>query len=198
MFTWINKPAVLALLLMGLVACQPVAGLPGLSTLHMLAEPKGSVSVLDGAVRVTGPKGYCPDTETLHTAEDSAVVLLGRCFADSKAPAALVSVTVGPAGTGQPSEGAELAAFFASDSGRATLSQRGQAQDIEVLSALSSKGVFLIQVQDRNQPPYWRAMTALAGRMVSVRANGPELSPAEGRTLVEATVQALRRANGRI
>lgn len=197
MFTWINKPAVLALLLTGLAACQPVAGLPGLSKLNMLTEPKGSVTVLDGAVRITGPKGYCPDTETLHSADDSAVVLLGRCFAESETPAALVSVTVGQAGTGQPSDGAELAAFFASDTGRATLSQRGRSGDIEVLTALSSKGVFLIQVQDRNQPPYWRAMTALAGRMVSVRVNGPELSPPEGRALVEATVRALRRANGK-
>ncbi len=197
MSIWISKPAVLLLVAMGLAACQPSAGLPGLSSLNMLAAPQGTVDVLEGAVRIAGPKGYCPDSDILHSAEDSAVVLLGRCFADSKAQPALVTVTVGQAGTGLVTDGAELAAFFSSDTGRSSLSQRGRASDITILSALSSGGVFLMQVQDRMSPPYWRAMTALAGRMVSVRATGPELTPPEGRDLVEATLKALRRANGK-
>lgn len=195
MFTWISKPVAPLLMLMGLAACQPSGGLPGLSALSLLAAPQGPVEVLDGAVRIAGPKGYCPDSDTLHSADDSAIVLLGRCFDDSKAPPALVSVTVGKAGTGVAAEGAVLAAFFASDPGRATLSQRGRAGDIRLLSALSSSDVFLMQVQDRASPPYWRGMTSLAGRMVSVRASGPELEPSEGRALVEATIRALRRAN---
>jgi hypothetical protein len=197
MFTWISKPAVLLLMLMGLAACQPSAGLPGLSSLNMLTARQGTVDVLEGAVRIAGPKGYCPDSDILHSAEDSAVVLLGRCFDDSEAPPALVSVTVGQAGTGLAAEGATLAAFFASAPGRATLSQRGRAGDIRLLSALSSSGVFLMQVQDRASPPYWRGMTSLAGRMVSVRASGPALSPPEGRALVEATIRSLLRANGK-
>lgn len=197
MFTWISKPVVLLMMLMGLAACQPSGGLPGLSALSLLAAPQGPVEVLDGAVRIAGPKGYCPDSDTLHSADDSAVVLLGRCFDDSKAPPALVSVTVGQAGTGIAAEGAALAAFFASDPGRATLSQRGRAGDIRLLSALSTSDVFLMQVQDRASPPYWRGMTSLAGRMVSVRASGPALSPPEARSLVEATIRALRRANGK-
>lgn len=195
MSIWISKPVVLLLMLMGLAACQPSAGLPGLSALSLLAAPQGPVEVLDGALRIAGPKGYCPDSDTLHSADDSAIVLLGRCFDDSKAPPALVSVTVGKAGTGVAAEGAVLAAFFASDPGRATLSQRGRAGDIRLLSALSSSDVFLMQVQDRASPPYWRGMTSLAGRMVSVRASGPELEPSKGRALVEATIRALRRAN---
>ena len=196
MFTWISKPAVLLLMLTGLAACQPAAGLPSLPALNMLPSPKTSTEVLDGALRVVGPRGYCPDSDTLHSENDSAVVLLGRCFAESKAEPALVSVTVGQPVAVAPGMDAELASFFASDAGRATLSARGRAADIDIVSALSAKGMFLIQIRDRDQTPYWRAMTAMAGRMVSVRANGPTLSPTDGRKLVEATVAALRRANG--
>lgn len=196
MSTWTSK-LIAALLLTGLAACQPVAGLAELSNLNLVAASRTSVKVLDGAVKVSAPMGYCPDPETLHSEDDSAVVLLGRCYSDSKVAAALLSVTVGQAGTAQGSLEPELAAFFASNAGRATLSPRGRAKDIKILSALSSKGVFLLQVRDRDALPYWRAMTGIAGRMVSVRANGPDLSPVDGRKLVEATVAALRRANGK-
>lgn len=196
MSTWTSK-LVSAILLTGLAACQPVAGLPKLSGLNLLVSSKTSVDVLDGAVTITGPKGYCPDPDTVHNADDSAVVLLGRCFSDSKVAPALLSVTVGQSGTAQDAIATELAEFFASSAGRATLSPRGRAKDIKILSALSSKGIFLIQVRDRNELPYWRAMTGMAGRMVSVRANGPDLSPEDGRKLVEATVGALKRANGK-
>lgn len=193
MFTWTSKPSVLFLMLAGLAACQPTTVLP---RLNMLAGPQEQVEVLDGALRIAGPKGYCPNVETLHSADDSAVVLLGRCFADSKAPPAVISVTVGQAGSGQAAIGSDLAAFFASAKGRASLSQRGRAGDITLVRALSAGDIFLMQVSDRNAAPYWRGMAALDGRMISVRASGPNLALDEGRDLVEGTMRALRRANG--
>lgn len=94
--------------------------------------------------------------------------------------------------------GAELAGYFTSRDGRAALSREGRAADVAVLEAVGSGEAFLLHVRDRAVGDYWRAVTGIRGRLVTVSASGPEgqaLSEGEGRALVEAAVAALRRAN---
>ncbi len=192
MSTWTSK-ALTAAALMGLCACQPGAATKALS----LIAPAAPIAVLDGALKVTGPRGYCPDPQTVQQADDSAVVLLGRCSADSTEQPAVVTVVVGRSGSGgvMAAGGAEVARFFASDTGRATLSRRGRAGDVTVGTALMSGKVFLMRIEDRREGVYWRGMIPLAGRLVSVSATGPDLPESRGRKLVENTAAALVRAN---
>lgn len=197
MSTWISKAARRAafpiLVGAGLTGCQQGNGLPALSLL-----PANEVlSVYGGDVRVAGPRHYCPDKSSLRETEETAIVLLGRCSASSEAPPAVVTVSVGAKGSAGvlQSDGAALAAFLLSDAGRASLSRNNRAGDIDIRAARMEKGVFLVQVDDREQGRYWRGMLPVAGYLVSVTATGPSLSPDESHELVQQTARALQNAN---
>lgn len=186
MSIWTSNLALAA----GLIFALPLAG---------LAEqvlPKAVVLRADD-IKIQGPAGYCPDPATLKQTEAAAAVLLGRCTDEASAEPAVISVTFGSAGSASAMAvgGAEMAAFFASDAGRKSLSRRGRAADVSVTSARSVGDLFLFRVSDRGEGVYWRGMTALNGRTVSIKVSGPELSEAESRDLVEDTARALRRAN---
>lgn len=160
-----------------------------------------SVALLDGAVTAAAPAGYCIAPGAGQRQADSAVVIMGRCSAAGTAVPALLTLTVGQAGSaGAMAGGGEaLAAYFTSVPGRTALSRSGRAGDVEVLSASGADGAFLLRVRDRMAGEYWRGLAGLRGRLVSVTAAGPEgvtLDPAQGRALVEAALLALRRANG--
>ncbi len=183
--------AAFALLMAG---CQPVAVLPDLPFLTPSAEP---LPVLEGAVRVVGPSGYCPDTASLRESGGAAVVLLGRCAAESEATPAVLSVAIGAAGSGAAMSGggSGMAAFLTSDQGRASLSRSGRASDLRIRKALSDDRVFLVLLEDRQAGTYWRGMIPVAGHLVSISAIGPGLEPEAGRKLVQDGARALWRAN---
>lgn len=159
-----------------------------------------SVALLDGAVTAAAPAGYCIAPGAGRRGTDSAVVLMGRCSARSEADPAVLTLSVGEAGSaGAMSAGGEaLAAYFASAEGRAALSRDGRAADVRLLEAVMVDGAFLLHVTDAAVGDYWRAITGLRGRLVTVSAAGPDgqaLPDAKGRALVEAAVAALKRAN---
>lgn len=159
-----------------------------------------SVALLDGAVVAAAPAGYCIAPGAGQRQADSAVVIMGRCSATGTAEPAVLTLTVGQAGSAgaMAGGGAALAAYFQSADGRAALSRSGRAGDVDVLTAREGDGAFLLQVRDRAAGDYWRALAGLRGRLVTVSAAGPEgqaLSEADGRALVQAAVAALRRAN---
>lgn len=191
----ISKGGWIALAL-ALAACQPAKGLPTLPALSLLT-PTQTVTVRDGAVRIAGPTDYCPDRSSLRETESSAAILLGRCSAESEAPPAVLTVSVGARGSSgvMTAGGAALAAFLASEAGRASVSRRGRAGDVTIGTALMAEGVFLARIEDKAVGNYWRAMLPVAGYLVSVSATGPNLPPPEGRKLVEAAAKALQRAN---
>jgi hypothetical protein len=66
---------------------------------------------------------------------------------------------------------------------------------VRILSVREARGTLLALVEDRAVGRYWRGMIPLDGRIVSISALGPDLTPEAGRALVEATASALRRAN---
>lgn len=159
-----------------------------------------SVALLDGSFTAVAPAGYCIAPGAGQRGADSAVVLMGRCSARSEVEPAMLTLSVGEAGSaGAMSAGGEaLAAYFTSAEGRAALGRDGRAQDVRVLSAVMSGEAFLLHVADAAVGDYWRALTGLRGRLVTVSAAGPEgsaLPAGKGRALVEAALAALERAN---
>lgn len=175
---------------MWLAACVAGGGLGGSSV-----QP-----VLQGAMRMAAPAGYCLDPASLRDADDRAVALMGRCSAQSAASPAVLSLSIGPAASAgvMAAGGAELAGFFTSAEGRARLAPSGRAGDIRVIEALSSGDAFLMRVEERGGPSYWRAVLGLRGRLVTLSAQGipgAALAPAEGRALIDRALAAMRRAN---
>ncbi|MCU0900118.1 MAG: hypothetical protein MUC82_06440 [Cypionkella sp.] len=158
--------------------------------------PKAVVLRADD-ITVQGPAGYCPDPATLRQTDGAAAILLGRCTDQADAMPAVISITFGRPGSAAAMApgGAEMAAFFASEAGRKSLSRRGRASDVAVTSARSVGDLFLFRVADRAEGVYWRGMTAMNGRTVSVKVSGPDLEEDQSRDLVEDTAKALRRAN---
>ena len=187
MSIWTNK----LVLAVGLALCQPAAVAAEISPL-----PKSVVLRGDG-ITVQGPSGYCPDPATVSQSGGAAAVILGRCDDQSKALPAVIFVTFGRPGSAaaMAAGGSEMAAFFTSEAGRKSLSRRGRASDVSVTAARSVGDLFLFRVSDRGEGVYWRGMTALKGRTVSVKVTGPDLAEADSRKLVEETAKALRRAN---
>ena len=159
-----------------------------------------SNSVLQGAVKLGIPSGYCVDKASSREENDSATVLMGRCSDRASVKAALITLSVGQPGSAgvMVAGGADLAAFFTSEEGRAALSPKGKASQIQVIEALSVKDVFLMRVQEHGAPSYWRAILGLNGRLVSIAIKGgagEELSPQNGRALIDRAIAAMRRAN---
>lgn len=182
-----------------------VGGLP--------AVTRGAPPALLGNIQITGPKGYCAEQTTeparvakapTNEAPTSETLFMARC-ADAKAvPPAIIAVTVGQEGSaGIMAAGhAQLASFFASDEGRATLSRRGQPQDVQLIEALSQPlaktDAFLMRLTEPSMGQHWRAIIGLRGRLVTVAVTGPTdapLDPVQGRGLLEQTLTALTRAN---
>lgn len=189
MSTWISKAAAL-LCALALAACQ-VEG--GFGTTR-------SAPVLNGALTVAVPAGYCVDRGASREKGDSAVVIMGRCADTASVPPALVTVAVGQGGSSgvMTAGGQALAAFFTSPQGRATLSRDGRARDIRVIEAIGAGDALLLHLTDREVGEYWRGIVGLKGRLVTVSATGTPavpLSPAEGRKLIDRLLAAMTAAN---
>lgn len=195
---------------------ERLRGVPGMAALALLlagcvADPAAlagggsgavrSAAVLDGAFTVAAPRGYCIAPGAGRQGEDSAVVLIGRCPGETSVPPAVLTVSVGAAGSAGvlSGGGAALTAYFQSNPGRATLSRSGKAADVHIVEAVGRGNTFYLRVSDRLAGDYWRAILGLGGRLVTVSASGAEglpLTPDEGRKLVESAVARLVAANG--
>lgn len=157
-------------------------------------------SVLQGGFTIDAPAGYCLDAKASRETADSGIYLIGRCRQDSPFPPALVTVSVGAPGSAgvMLAGGEELAAFFTSAEGRATLSASGRASAVRVLEARSVGGIFVMRLQERGSPDYWRAIMGTRGRLVSVSvraAGGDALASEAGRKVLDRAIAALQRAN---
>lgn len=158
------------------------------------------IRLFDGALTVAAPNGYCVNPEPSTQTGGSAVVLIGRCRDGSQAQAAIVTVTVGEPGSGgvMAAGGEALSAFFVSNEGRATLARSGNPRDVTVMRAVLAGDDFLMLLNDTSASPYWRAITALNGRVITVSAAGTAavpLTPEQSRDIVNASLLALHQAN---
>lgn len=159
-----------------------------------------SAPILDGAFDVGMAKGYCVDRGAGRQAGDRAVVLMGRCTSAVDAVPAVLTLSVGAAGSASAISGgpALLAQFFTSEQGRQSLSRDGRAEDVAVVQALGSGDALLLRVRDRAVGEYWRAVTGLKGRLVTLSVAGAEGAPldaAAGRAVLDEALAALIAAN---
>lgn len=157
-------------------------------------------TLLGGALKIAAPPGYCIDPKASVARGSAIVVLMGRCTAMGGVAAALVSLTVGaPASAGVLLAGPDvLAKFLTSTAGRRMLSRDGVAGHVVVLQALAAKGALLLHVKDQTAGEYWRAITAIKGRLVTTSASGAEGAPLtsdQGLKLVRGMVEMLDKRN---
>lgn len=156
--------------------------------------------ILGGAMQVGLAAGFCIDQSASREGQDSLILLMGRCNSAVAETPAIITVSVGPSGSEsaiRDGNGA-LAAFFTSEAGRKMLSRDGRARDVTILRAFDESGVFTMQVRDRAVGDYWRAVTAIRGRLITVSVAGPEGAPlpAEtGRQLLARAVAEMIKAN---
>jgi len=211
----------LAALLAGVAGCQMAPGsAPGPDapraerTSRHDGPPPARMAVAQGAVIIAGPKGFCIDRDASQDRRiGAALTVLSDCrglggglFAPRPAHPAVLTAAVAAAGRGLPIDAAapDLAAYFASRTGRAALSRAGKAETVNVLESLSSDGAFYLHLTDvapfgwgAVQPDYWRALLMAGGRTVTVSVlASPEapLSRDDGLALLREFVAALRAA----
>ena len=158
------------------------------------------VALFEGAMTLAAPPGYCIDPAAVQKSGDTVVAVLGRCASTSTVTPGLLTISVGQPGSAgvMAAGGPALAAFFTSTEGRRVLSRSGRAQDVQVRQAVGRPDAFLMRLTDRAVGDYWRAVTGIGGRLVTISATGAEgtpLAPEAGRKLVDAAVLALRMAN---
>ena len=182
--------------------CLGLVGLFGLAACDLTSTLSGpqQVSVLNGQVHVAAPYGYCVDTQASQVAADTAVVLIGRCTAGGQVTAALVTVTIGKsASAGVMLAGpAVLGQYFASAPGRRALARDGKPGHVLVVATEVEQDTLFLHLNDIAAGDYWRAITGVRGRLVTVSASGAlgaPLTQGEGRKLVEDTVHALKSEN---
>ena len=158
------------------------------------------ISVLGGAMTVAAPSGYCVDKQSARQLVDGAVVLMGRCSGGSSHAAAVISVTIGEAGSASvvADGGVALAAYFQTSAGRAALSRTGSADSVKIAQAANSNGAFTLRIVEAGVGDYWRAILGLSGRLVTLSVQGPTgstLDPATGRSLLGESLAAMQNAN---
>ena len=159
-----------------------------------------STPILGGAMAVGVPSGYCVDRSAGRETDDRAIVLIGKCNAASAAVPAVVTLSVGAAGSASAIAGgpAQLAEFFASADGRKSLSRDGDARAVRILHAAGSGDALVMRVRDEAVGEYWRAVTGVRGRLVTLSvagADGAPLDAEQGRALLDRSIAALVAAN---
>lgn len=159
-----------------------------------------SAPILGGAVEVGMARGYCVDRSAGRQSQDRAIVLMGRCTSAVEAVPAVITLSVGAAGSASAIAGgpAMLSEFFASEPGRRSLSRDGRAGDVRILRAVGVGDALVMRVEDRAVGAYWRAVTGLRGRLVTLSVAGADGAPLDaeaGRRVLDEALAALIAAN---
>jgi hypothetical protein len=159
------------------------------------------LTVMDGEVQVTAPPGYCIDKDASVSLGPAVVVMIGRCTYGGEAAAAVLTLTIGaPASAGVLIEGPNvLGAFFTSTPGRRILARDGNPGHVQILQQQIAGNSLLLHLNDRVSGDYWRAITAIKGRLVTISAAGTAQAPltaAQGLALVQDMMRLLVQRNG--
>lgn len=168
-----------------------------------------AMTLMEGAVVVQGPGGYCIDART--SRPETGFAVMGGCAILSRMgimprSEGLVTVQFGAAGSAAVAGSeADLVALLRSARGAQILSSTGLPESILVEAIDSAEGLVLVRFQDTAPPiaaglerTEWRAFLDIAGRLATVTVRGFERAPmdsAAGRVLIEEAVAALRAAN---
>ncbi len=155
-----------------------------------------AVSLVDGAVIVAGPFGYCVDPSTVDNGRNRGFAVLASCNilsngnAGAAVPPALITVSVGPAErrVAQP-DAATLAGLA-----EAPLLEARQEGDL-TLAYLGRGGDALFAGGD---PTYWRGAFLLGNRLIGLAIYAPADSGIEerdGARLLQQTYEKIRDAS---
>ena len=200
------RAILLLLLLLPLAGCFETAPLTEAAT-RVLQPASGpaQVRVLNGAVAVTGPAGYCVDVEATRESDIEDFVLLVRCR-NTLRPSPVLSATITGLDTdGNPETFRRLTGFLQSAPGRAQLSRTGDPRDVEVVEATFAEGAIWLLIHDSGNPrafdeTYWRAILPVAGRIVTLSVLAGADHPFErdsGLGILRGFVMRMRAANAR-
>ncbi len=189
---------------------------PGVARLNLpfADEAPDTVTVARRSVVIGGPPGYCIDRGGSRLKGDTAFVLLGSCAsilqdlgAGAPPVPALLTASVGAAGPQAPGTTAaaldQLALYFETPAGRATLARDGVADAVEIFSTSREGDALIIHLRDASETGnpglddvYWRALLDVNGRLVTISvvsfADRP-LSGGEGLETIRAFVDRIRR-----
>lgn len=195
MFIWISRAVGLALILL-VAGCQMAPGA------FAIAGKSPVISVFDGTMKVAAPVGYCVDKQSARQDTNGAVVLIGRCSGASNLAPAVISVTIGQAGSAGviADGGAAMAAFFQTEAGRAALSRAGRADTVQIVQSGIVDAAVILRINEAGVGDYWRTIAGISGRLVTVSVQAPSeagFDPATGRKLLAASLAAMRNANER-
>lgn len=208
------KSTHLALLaaLLSLSGCMGPGPGPFAATKGDGAHAPAAQKVLGGKFTVAGPRGYCVDEGATRDDGDGGFVLLGSCSAISGNPRdakprkpAVLTASVTPAASVVDDAALDrMAAFFATDEGRAALARAEGGGPVEVLDLRRPPGLVLVHAADREPAQgmagdYWRGVFEAPGALVTVTVSGfaaAPLSDKDGRALAKDFVAAIRAANG--
>lgn len=193
-------------------ALAALAVLPGCLDFGGADDLVASAVVTRGEITIAGPRGFCVDTPTLRDGRDGGFVLLASCAAlsglpDAPRPAipvvlsAMISAT--PEAEGLAGALPDVAAYFRSPEGRASLSRTDDPDSVEVLETRVASEILFLQVRDASaadgpdiEPVYWRAILAVKGHIVTLSAMAPAGQPGDGAlVMLEAFVASVRREN---
>jgi hypothetical protein len=206
MSTWTSRiRAALALgaALVVLAGCFETQALTSALTRASAPGP-GSVGVLDGAITVAGPEGFCVDQGATRETGDQAFVLLVSCQGGRGMPVLSVTVSDTRVPPGDPeAQLAALLGFLLTDAGRGQLSRRGTASDVTIRNHRIDGNALWLDLADSGNPEgfapgYWRVVMPLAGRLVTLSAMVADRAPVPGRVAPEALsdlIAVLRRRN---
>lgn len=168
-----------------------------------------ALALYDGSVTVVAPLNYCIATRASRPSEGFGVLVnctTLRGESNLTVPKGVVTVQVAQPGTALAADdAASLAALFKTESGRALLSQNGNAANITVQATVQDGSVVIVRFSDAAPPPIaglhsteWRGFFALNDRLATVSARGVAEAPLgtdEGRQLVERVINTLQVAN---
>jgi len=206
----------LAFAAFALGACDQVSGAVanGLSRIGAPADSTSAgirtLSLLDGAVRVRGPEGYCIDQGASDARRGFAVMagcaLMSRNAGVMPALDGLITVQFGQVGTASVAGNeAAFAALLASDAGRALLASNGDAATVPQVSTVTGTSGVLARFEDTSGPamhgtsgPQWRGFMDVRGRLVTVSVHSFDrapLSARQGEQLLVTTLQDVAAVN---
>lgn len=190
-----------------LTACAGGVGVPGLS------GGKRQVALGGGDVVIAGPRGYCVDEGATRDAATGGFAMLASCAALTLSPlaprpdvrAVLTASVSAVDTTGAGFDTAAAESFFRSDGGRAMLARSGDAATLTVVASRRSETSLLLALVDTSQglapgmdDAYWRALTELRGRIVTLSVLPPEgaaITPEAGFALTAQFVAQVRALN---
>jgi hypothetical protein len=207
MSTWTSRARLagaLATVLALLAGCFETEAVGRLGT-RAAANGPGSVGVLEGAVTVAGPDGFCIDQTATRESGGQAFVLMRQCRA-GRAAAPVLSVTVTDLRVPQGDRSQQLdglATFLATDAGRGQLSRRGRASDVTIAQIQQRDEALWLLLSDIGNPEgfspdYWRVVMPLAGRLVTLSAmslQSAPVAPDDGARVMADLIALLRARN---